>query len=159
MKKNQIVNWVSFALATMNALFLFMEIQWPLAAFVITLLVFLSLVVSTILAFQANKENGLGKVTNYSITGILLILILSTVFRVLHWPTFRELQYAAIFILPLVLLFTNKQHKVSNSYWMTFLIYIMIVYLNISVNSQRTFQDLVDCERKLEQVQVSNDQQ
>ena len=159
MKKNQIVNWVSFALAGLNVVFVLAECQWHLVGFFIILLAFISLIVATIFAFQTNKQNGLGNIANYAITIILLLLILDPVFYILHWPHSHELRQGMFFILPVIILLANKQHKVSNSYWMTFLIYTMIIYINMSFNFQRLSNELGDCERKQEQVQVSNGQQ
>ena len=152
MKKNQIMNWVSFALAGLNVVFLLTECQWHLVGFFIILLAFISLIVSTIFAFQENKHNGLGKMPNYSITIILLLLILDPIFYILHWPHSHELRQGMFFILPVIILLANKQHKVSNSYWMTFLIYIMIIYINLSFNFQRLSDELGDFERKQEQL-------
>jgi hypothetical protein len=62
------------------------------------------------------------------------------------------LRQGMFFILPVIILLANKQHKVSNSYWMTFLIYIMIIYINLSFNFQRLSDELGDFERKQEQL-------
>ena len=157
MKKNQIMNWVSLTLACVGVLF--REMHWPFSSIII-LLSLLSLIVSAILSFQANKLNGLGKTINYLITVILIILIFGFINSYLALlPFFVEIRQVGIVILPIILLVANKENKISNSYWTSLMIFIMLSYLLMSFNISRLANELGDCERNQEQVQSQNNQQ
>ena len=99
MKKNQIVNWVSFGLAFLGVVF--KQLHWPFCNIII-LLALISLIISIFSSFKANKLNGLGAFLNYVITGILLTLVVGVGFDILHWPfasILRMLGQIFIFIL------------------------------------------------------------
>ena len=156
MKKNQIMNWVSLTLLCVGVLFKAME--WPFC----DLLIFLSLIpliFSTVFSFHANKINGLGKIMNLSITIILLVIIVSTCLSLLQIIGTRDLRRVLMLLLCVILVIASNGNKVSTSYWISFLLYTLILYMFTSFYMTRLANELDDCERKQEQVQTSNSQQ
>ena len=127
MKTNQIFNWISFFLASLGVLFKTMH--WP-GANIVLLVALLVLIISSILSFGSNKQTGLGDTLNYCLTLALLILVVGAGFNIFHWPgsfAFRVIGQLIFVILPIIMLLANKDNKVSNSFWVTFLIYVMLV--------------------------------
>jgi hypothetical protein len=156
MKKNQIMNWVSLTLACVGVLF--REIEWPFGN-LLFLISLISVIVSTVFSFQANKINGLGKIMNFSITLILLIIVVSTCLSLMQIIGTRELRKVLMVLLSIILVVSSKENKVSTSFWISFLVYTLIIYMLMVYNMNRLSDELDACERKQEQVQVSNGQQ
>ena len=159
MKKNQIVNWVSFGLAFLGVVF--KQLHWPFCNIII-LLALISLIISIFSSFKANKLNGLGAFLNYVITGILLTLVVGVGFDILHWPfasILRMLGQIFIFILLLILLVANKENKVSSSYWLSFLTFVMLVYLLMHIRIEQLTHKLWDNDMEIERIEDEMSQQ
>lgn len=127
MKINQITNWICFSTAFVGVLLKIMH--WPGANILITITL-IALLVSCVLSFGSNKQAGMGNTINYFLTLALLILIMGAGFNFYHWPgsfTFRVMSYIIFVTLPIVMFVSNRENKVSNNYWITFLIYVMLV--------------------------------
>lgn len=126
MKINQMINCLSILLAFLGILF--KNMHWP-GANMLIMTTLLTLIVSTVLAFDSNRRNGLKETLNYALTLILLFLIVGAGFNLLHWQGYLELRiigHTILVILPIIMLVFNKEHKVSNSFWVSFLVYIMV---------------------------------
>ena len=126
MKINQIANYFSIALALLGILF--KKMHWP-GANMLIMTTLLTLIVSTVLSFDSNRRNGLKVTLNYALTLILLFLIVGAGFNLFHWQGYLELRiigHAILVILPIIMIVFNKEHKVSNSFWVSFLVYIMV---------------------------------
>ena len=150
------MNWVSLTLACVGVLF--KEMDWPFS-YLIIFSSLIPLIFSTVFSFHANKINGMGKIMNLLITIILLVIIVSTCLSLLSIIGTRDLRKVLMVLLSVVLVYSSKENKVSTSYWISFLLYTLIVYMFMSFYMTRLESELDDCEIKLEQVQSQNNQQ
>jgi len=127
MKTNQIINWLTISLAFLGVLF--KMIHKPEADLLI-MLTLLTLIISTVLSFRNNKQNGMGDILNYSITLILLLLTTANAFIIFPWPgsyTFQIIRSLVFLMLPVIMLIANKENRVPNSFWLIFLVNTMLV--------------------------------
>ena len=143
MKINQLINWGAFSIAVLGTLFKVMH--WP-GANMLLIGAFLFLFIATFLSFKANKENELGDTSNYVLCILLLLLVVGACFKTFHWPGGSELSdlgHIIFLVLPVMILILNKENKVSNSYWVSFLIlmFVIISLVRTQINTLVTEKD------------------
>jgi hypothetical protein len=122
-----------FAFATSIFSIVFKTMHWP-GANILMMLTLILLIVSAVLAIKVHQDGGLVAWMNYSLTVLLLILIFGTGFVYFNYPgagMFIQLGHIAIILLPGLMLMFNKDNKVSNSFWVPYLICMMLILMNM----------------------------
>jgi hypothetical protein len=127
MKTNQIFSLITLFLAI--GTIIFRVLQFPTGGLFI-LITMLMLMISTVLSYRENKNNGLSNSKNLILTLILLFLIISTIVNIFPFSIATFFRLIGIFILlflPFFYLTQNNGEKISNSYKVNLLIYLFVV--------------------------------
>ncbi len=127
MEKTKLLSLLAFLGIAIGTLF---KIQhWP-GANISLILGTLFLVIAILMGIGKNKESGASDMLNYLFSIALIVMTIGAIFKVMHWPGGGPLGMAGhifMFIMPLLLLFQKDDAKMSNSFWTSYLIFVMLV--------------------------------